>query len=168
LDNFIAEFSNHLLSVAKKNLVFVGLSEAEIENLKVAQGVHFLPKIYLDYLRLMGKDNGGVLFRDGGVVNKTSAKDSLSRNISSNNYKIVLPANAFVFYNYIGENFLFFLCSENDDPAVFLFYEGFDQFFKMSASLSHWFFEQSLNPLDFNINATPYSGEYVDGEDLPF
>lgn len=143
---------------------FIGCIDAEIEILRTAQQVDFLPDIYCQYLKIMGHQAGGILFRGGDRLLQTS-KQVLQRVLDDIDNSPLLSPNAFIFLSYQDVDFFFFIAEKaNDDPPVYYYGEGDTDFLKVSDHLSTGFLDQAFDPLRYpSSRKTP-----TDKGDLPF
>jgi hypothetical protein len=127
------------------------LGVREIEQLKVVQTVETLPKIYLEFLQTMGRKSGGIF-----MGCSTSFEELL--NLKKILYmmqdqhkgpKPKMPANMFVFLGIQDVDFFFFEATpDQDDPPVFYYMDGMDEYHQIAPSLSSWLWEQAFNPTE--------------------
>lgn len=129
--------------------VFEGYTESEIEEVRQAQNVTYIPDVYYQFLQVMGKKAGGFEISRGNLNTLKNRKDKL---IALLNDKLIgiqlnppeLPANAFVFYS-DGSKFLFFLVEEKqNDPSVFYYAKGDEIFNKLSGNLTNFLYEDGI------------------------
>lgn len=123
---------------------FEGCTEEEIEALKQYQQVHYVPKIYQQFLEVAGHKSGGILFK-GADANyeclkwlKAAAKTVLDE--CSDDHLLFLPEDAFVFLMYQSSEFSFFLTGEQqENPPVYNYHQCDEKFNKVAEHLSEWF-----------------------------
>jgi hypothetical protein len=137
---------------------FEGYSPADIESLRIAQGVKYIPKTYYDYLLTMGHSDGGVLFwgADSSYGALKVAKEDLKLILSQTQSSPPLPDSAFVFLSYQTADFFFFLAEKGiDDPPVFYFSSPEEGFIQVAEHLSEWFLNQSVAPIFYAYKMRP-------------
>jgi hypothetical protein len=147
---------------------FEGYSPADVETVRIAQGVDYIPKTYDVYLLAMGHSNGGVLFwgADSSYGALKVAKESLRTILNQNDGAPSLPDNAFVFLSYQTADFFFFVAEKGiDDPPVYYFANPSEGFIQVAERLSGWFLDQSFNPLSYAYAKKP---SYKEDPDIPF
>jgi hypothetical protein len=126
---------------------FKGCSDEEIEAVKTLQNIDFIPETYRQYLRVMGHENGNVVFRS---INCTwtdlkRLKQAVQSFLAVEDKTITLPTDALVFFFSHGTEFYFFPTAEHhDDPPVYYWHESFPSrnfhgFILSANSLSQWF-----------------------------
>lgn len=119
----IQEIGNKLI---EQGNILMGCSESEISQLESYYNIKF-PKIYLEFLALMGKGAGRYMSGSSCFFDElTNLKDWANELIVDNGFQPV-PNGAFVFWMHQGYQFAFFRLSENDDPKVYGFDEGIKQ-----------------------------------------
>jgi hypothetical protein len=117
----------------------IGCSEEEIKDIE--QRFHLkLPGLYKDFLRVMGRKAGNLFYGENmfypEVLKFQENAKFMMMNDDLTAPLIELPPTAFVFGHHQGEQFLFFLTSESDDPSVYHYLEGKDFFTKSFDKLS--------------------------------
>jgi hypothetical protein len=133
---------------------FEGMPDDEIEQVKTRQDVQFLPSVYIEFLRVMGRKSGGIF---GGcditlptlAILKTALFNELqdSREMGANVPD--LPPACFVFLSIQGTDFFYFDTATNaDDPEVYYYMGNWDRVYLVADRLSDWFWNQSFNYLD--------------------
>jgi hypothetical protein len=126
--------------------VFEGCSKAEIETLMKVQGVQRLPRVFKEYLAVMGKQ---------GIFSSLDGEDSVYSEIlelkedfqeSFNNRleepdspDFTLPQDALVFWAYLDECSYFLTNNEEDDPPVYHISIGDDNATLFRESISAYF-----------------------------
>jgi hypothetical protein len=105
---------------------FAGCSDVEIEALMKAQGVSYLPPIFIEFARTMGRGAGGYIFRgeDFGCLNWKGLKQSYQYHFADagldEEEMIFEPTDIFVFMGHQGYMFWFFHTDPPDEnPPVF-------------------------------------------------
>ena len=125
---------------------FKGCSDEEIQQLMQAQNVKRLPEQFIEYLEVMG--HGGIseifISDDADYHSMLYLKESLLNEIESDNPKFVLPDNAFVFFGHHDVQFNYFLTENNDDPSVYSFIPGRDDYPQVSHNKLSDYFEAVL------------------------
>lgn len=140
---------------------FIGCSEEEMEEIEQIEkvfGFH-LPKLYKDFLRLMGK-RANDLFPDENMLFPQILSFSEEAREILEDYQPhlleQLPKEAFVFSVYQGEQFSFFITSEGDDPPIYHFMADKRHFTKVCEKLSDFFRrareDAEFRPLLLRIN----------------
>ncbi len=131
---------------------FGGMSDAEIDQVRVAQTVDHLPQIYVDFLRVMGHQAGGI-FAGCSVslgellILKKALLNMMAQNRGINLTIPHLPEGAFVFLCIQGVDFFFFdTASGEDDPPVLYYMDSLSRFYPVAETLSSWLWEQAFNP----------------------
>ncbi|GEM_PF-6681077 len=118
---------------------FEGCSLEEVIELMHIQNVEHLPNLYKVFLLEFGKNNGGIIEVDGYHQLK-NVKRYLIHLLYSEGNIITLPDNVFVFFNNSGTCLDFFYTHDvNDDPPVYRYCEGNDNFIQIESKLSKWF-----------------------------
>jgi hypothetical protein len=102
---------------------FVGASPEEIEAVKAAQKVDYLPPIYEEFLVEMGHSAGyfyrGEFYTVGRLL---KLKDDVLEVMESDPAEPKLPDDAFVFRGHHGYEFLFFLTKGRDEnPPIYAY-----------------------------------------------
>lgn len=105
-----------------------GCSPQEIDELKAKQGVGFLPKLYVEYLAVLGRKAGNLdVGSDCFYPHLLRLKEWAQELLEENNCPLRLPDDAFVCLMHQGYQFLYFLTDDNnEDPPVFYYMEGHD------------------------------------------
>ncbi|PPK65611.1 SMI1/KNR4 family protein [Actinokineospora auranticolor] len=106
---------------------FAGLTDAEIEAVRAAQGVSALPAYYIGFLRRMGREAGAFLvgtdiFHPRILEVPEGARELLAENDESH----LLPDGAVVFALHQGYMAYWFDPNPTDNPRVHLYVEGRD------------------------------------------
>jgi len=108
----------------------VGCTDEEIELLCKAQGVDKLPSIYIEWLKVMGKQ-AGWLMRGSDILYPIDYKEDFRETYYdeeldvSSSYEF--PENSFVFWSHQGYQFRFFLVDATDSSAVYFWAEGMEK-----------------------------------------
>ncbi len=131
---------------------FIGLSEQEIQQVAEAQGVTHLPLVFREFLRVMGKQMGGMFIgADVGLRLLLKLKSALIAEMQSEReFHVIptLPENAIVFLVYQGVEFFWFeALPDVDDPPVMLYIQQESEFLKVADRLSEWLWTQASDPL---------------------
>jgi hypothetical protein len=102
-----------------------GCSPQEIEGIKSRQGVDYLPGLYVEYLAVLGKEDGDLhVGSDRLYSHLLLLKDWAKELLEENDQPFDLPADAFVFLMHQGYQFLYFPTANRDnDPPVFYYTE---------------------------------------------
>ncbi len=125
----LEDFDHTLKEYVRERVVFpedaMGCSHKDIESIKKAQDIHYLPSVYLGFLKLFGRSAGG-LFQgsDYAYEDLLTLKDEARRSMSWEEPPLQMPQGAFVFLGNQGVHFLYFLISDGDDPPVFSYVES--------------------------------------------
>lgn len=131
---------------------FEGMSDAEIEQVRTAQNVNHLPQVYVDFLRTMGHQAGGIFTGCSVSLRELLILKKALLNMMAQNRGIdlkipQLPDTAFIFLCIQGVDFFFFdTASGQDDPPVQYYMDSLSQFYPVAETLSSWFWEQAFNP----------------------
>ena len=115
-----------LLSLGLVDLSRVkGCSLQELEQIKIQQGIQQLPELYEDFLRVMGRGDGGLYSGSSCVYPELlSLKKDAEMLLAANDHPFKLPYDACVFWMHQGYQFVYFLTAEpNDDPPVYYYTE---------------------------------------------
>lgn len=129
---------------------FEGFTDEQIEEIRKAQKVNVLPKIYQQVLQVLGKDHAGIFMgMEATFAELKYRKEDMQISLG---YKRLeerptpeLPENAFVFFSLAGSRYVFFETqSEEDDPPVFFYSSGAPMFEKVADKLSTWFLEHGI------------------------
>lgn len=96
-----------------------GVNELDLDEMCQAQNVTHLPQAYKEFMTQCGK-GAGLYSRDADFIypRVCNLKNELLQELADE--VIELPDNAFVFAAYQGYQYKYFLCDENEDPAVYL------------------------------------------------
>lgn len=98
-----------------------GCEDSEIESIRVNQDVKRLPKMYIEFARLMGNGAGFLFETDATCKELLGVKMRVGERFrhSFNKQKFILPNNAFI-YDFSWDYFTYFL-DDNDEenPAVY-------------------------------------------------
>lgn len=118
----------------------IGCSESEIEQIKAAQTVTFLPEIYVEFLRKMGKLAGNLyLGSDWAYPDLLKLKLHASELLNENANSFVLPDDAFVFLMHQGYQFMYFRTNDlKADPEVYYYIEMEDIALGIYAPVREW------------------------------
>jgi hypothetical protein len=105
---------------------FVGCTPVQIESIKLAQGVLYLPQTYVDFLFTMGKRAGGLFIGTDCFCDQLSSLKTFAAELlieDETDYQ--LPDDAFVFLMHQGYQFMYFHTQDKaDDPIVYHYMEG--------------------------------------------
>ncbi|WP_418124766.1 SMI1/KNR4 family protein [Variovorax sp. 160MFSha2.1] len=116
-----------------------GISDAEIEELAIAQGQVALPAVYREFLKECGR-GAGLYQRDASFFfpEIKALKKQLVEMLADEEIKFPIPAEAFVFGAHQGFQFHYFLCNEISDPAVYQIDDGGSDPFIICESFSEY------------------------------
>jgi hypothetical protein len=131
--------------------IFEGLTDDEIEQIREAQEVEKFPQVYVDYLKSMGRKHGGIFTGCSvGFDELLELKKVLyMMQDQHKGPKPKMPANMFVFLGIQDVDFFFFEATpDQDDPPVFYYMDGMDEYHQIAPSLSSWLWEQAFNPTE--------------------
>lgn len=131
---------------------FEGLNVDEIEAIRAAQNVAKLPRIYTEFLRVMGRKSGGMF--TGCDVDfpaplrlKQSVFAMIEENREENPNIPLLPDDVVVFYGCQDASFCYFRTArDTEDPAVYYYVDGATKSYSVSPSLSKWLLQQVFDP----------------------
>ncbi|MBC7871121.1 MAG: hypothetical protein H7Y09_09815, partial [Chitinophagaceae bacterium] len=105
----------------QERTTFVGCTDEEIEELRQSQNVNRLPKVYINCMKVLGKQSGfigigsEIIYRYVKVLKQEAANIVINSEVG-----FLLPADAFVFFMSHSCIFKFFLTdNEDEDPPVF-------------------------------------------------
>jgi hypothetical protein len=132
--------------------IFEGMASQEIEQLKLAQEVKTLPRIYVEFLEIMGHKAGGIFVGcsisfEELLILKKALLNMMKENRHSGMTIPTLPDEAFVFLGIQGVDFFFFEANNNDnDPPVFYYMDGAKKYHEVASSLSSWFWKHAFDP----------------------
>ena len=126
--SFIRYLKNRWLSCPLSQPPLIGCSDEEVEALRVAQGVDRLPALYVEFMRQMGRADGGLGkpfdadFSYAAVIDLKSPELGYALPILRS---LGLERENFVFLSDNG-NFLYTFNTDDtiDDPVVYNFHEG--------------------------------------------
>lgn len=117
---------------------FDGCNDADILSIQTKFELE-LPKCYCDFLRAMGRGAGSFLVgTDFTYPDIMDLRESAECLLAECGVNFRLPANAFVFADHGGYNFVFFYCDGEDDPPTFLFVDSYDAPMQNAESFSEW------------------------------
>lgn len=131
-----------------KHLI-VGCLEAEINELQRKQEVVYLPELYKDFLRIMGKTTSRMLplVSELQYQHLLTGKKVAQNILKADNIGLSLPVDAFVFLIHQGDAFSFFETKDRvEDPQVYTYQGESDQFEKTYEKLSACLFEMIDGP----------------------
>lgn len=104
---------------------FIGCTKEEILRLKQSQSVKRLPAIYVELLYLSGKTLSDVIPLCSLCNYKEVIQLKAEAQYIFSEEQITLPVDAFIFYNHLDSQILYFLTETNeDDPVVYEYIEG--------------------------------------------
>lgn len=107
-----------------RDIELIGYTEEEVANLEIHHDIQ-LPEVYRKYLRLMGKYSGPVRVGDDSTYDDLfQMKERAIELMKAEHHVNQLPQDAFVFYMYQGDQFLFFRGNEGSDPPVYGFHRS--------------------------------------------
>ncbi|MFN6463513.1 MAG: SMI1/KNR4 family protein [Nostoc sp. DedVER02] len=99
-------------------------SDLEIIQFEQQQGIT-LPRIYKDFLKMMGHGAGKFLRgSDCFYQHLPQIKEWAKQLLLENDFPEALPKDAFVFFMHQGYQFSFFRLSEGDNPPTYSYCEG--------------------------------------------
>lgn len=126
-----------------RNMKIKGITDQEIKNVK-ASFEYELPEAYIEFLRTYGKEC--VLGHDVQILYPfmLGLRADLLELIEEDNLDFQLPKNAFVFSEYQGFQYHYFLCGESDDPEVYRIMDGNEPPYKVADRFSNYI-KQALN-----------------------
>lgn len=158
--NWIDSFAQKIVQAGlATEETLVGCSEAEIHELARTFKLR-LPKIYVDYLRRMGKQAGdflGECIRTYPGLLQYARQKAETLLEARTSYR--LPDTAFVFVERYGCQFFYFdTASGDDNPPVYRYFEGDKEPAKIADGLTEAFemaLQDDLSDLDPASN-TPY------------
>ena len=123
---------------------FRGCSDAEIDTLEERVNMK-LPGLFKDYLRRMGWSAGEMLQGSDvrfGCLHLLTGEGREELGLSG----VDLPQDAFVFFAHQGYDYMYFLVSDDDDPAVYRYHIDWDgprQVFRAFSGYLRWMFGSS-------------------------
>ncbi len=123
--------------------MFEGCTQEEINFLMQKQGVSYLPKVYRDLLKVMGRSGiYRVLEGDCTYYDLHVLKDRFDSITERENLKY--PADIFVFNDHQGYIFYFFRTkgTQKSNPPVYGYHDAWEGFSRLSDSLSGFFIQQ--------------------------
>lgn len=127
--------------IGKETVSSRGCTPEDIEEMKMAQGVARLPAIYVQFMRLLGR-NASPLF-EGEYYNCKDVKGLKQRayEVFREDFPFFnLPSDAFVFYNHQDDYILYFLTNtDENDPPVYL-HNDLGETRKVNEYLSDFYF----------------------------
>src|SRR5688572_27013995 len=115
-----------------------GCSEEEIIWLEQKFGV-VLPRAYRKYLETMGQGAGRLFTHDHAAVTYPYLADLTTK--ANETLASKLPQTAFVIHGRLGETFLFILCDNSEDSAVYRVIEWGQRINKVYLSVMDWLHE---------------------------
>ena len=102
-----------------------GMTESEIEEVRLDQRVDFLPGRYVEFLKVMGRDAGPIWFgTDAFYPGILSLKDDALEILRDNDVSDLLPTGAIVFAIHQGYQIYWMTNPDQDDPPVRMYQEG--------------------------------------------
>lgn len=146
--SFGVEFKEKLTSLGRAvPSQFKGMTEQEIEEVRIAQRVEYLPEIYRQFLLHMGR-GAGRLFQglDYTYSDLLDIKEAAIEFGAEDDPPFELPEDAFVFRSDQGVQFLYFhTIGKEDDPAVYSYVEGDRKHrpLKLADKLSEFFYNSA-------------------------
>jgi|GEM_PF-2510807 len=130
----------------QERTTFIGCTGEEIEELRQRQNVKRLPKVYINCMKVLGKQSGFI-----GIGSEIThhyvkvLKEEAAKMVIDSEVSFLLPSDAFVFFMSHSCMFKFFLTdNEDEDPPVFRYVETESEFYKETEHLSDWY-EQELD-----------------------
>lgn len=103
----------------------VGLSDDEIEAVRVDQGVTQLPARYIEFLRLMGRKAGSILVgTDIFYPDTLGLKPDGKQLLEENGLAVLISENSVVFAMHQGYQVYWMTSDGFGDPPVFMYQEG--------------------------------------------
>jgi hypothetical protein len=130
-DSFIEDFVQRLKDAGLVNSSYYpmhGCSDEQIKEIESKLKVS-LPPIYKKFLSVMGQKSGDFLrgsdFWYPELLTLRQGAESLLHDLSSS---LKLPQSAFVFGMHQGYQFFYFDTSDGDDPPVYYYLEGDEEF----------------------------------------
>jgi hypothetical protein len=128
-----------------------GCSEEEIELVRQGQHVDFLPQVYREFLREVGKQAGNLFA--GSTYTYWAAltlKDETNYELEKFERNFRIPDDAVVFLDHGGyANWYFHTRDRDDNPAVYVFYEEGEMVQKLTDHLSQ-FLEDAIRENSVN------------------
>ena len=111
---------------------FRGCTPEQIETLLVSQGVKCLPRIYIEFMEIMGHRAGDAFLRGEDycyelvIGMKQRAQETINFFAEDDpNELFHIPNDCFVFFGHHDIQYFYFHTSDcNDDPPVFSWFEG--------------------------------------------
>ena len=111
----------------RQKIKTIPCSKEEIQEINGNTG-YKLPKAYLEFLEVMGKDAGKFMRGSSCFINEIPfLKEWAVELLMENNFSEKLPQNAFVFWMHQGYQFAFFLLSDEDNPPIYYYNETKEQ-----------------------------------------
>lgn len=131
-----------------------GCTTEEIENVKLRQGVKFLPDVYRQFLNEMGHQAGKLYYgSDYSYKAILSLKVDIQHDLEFFERNFKLPEGAVIFLSHQGYVFWYFdTTNEENDPPVYRFSDDVEAPIMVKEKLSE-FFEQSVDELHRQIPA---------------
>lgn len=125
---------------------FFGVNVEQILEACKPQSVSFLPKTYIEFMQVFGKNAVPLFSHDSNISFDTLdyAKDIAIECLQDDKSPLVLPLDALIFQTCHVSRFQFFLtANQEDDPPVYLyFYDDPTQFQLIADRLSAYYFDQ--------------------------
>lgn len=100
-----------------------GCTEQQLQEIKIAQGVQYLPYLYEEFLRFMGVSSGDLFIGMDSTyayLKSGRMKQALQNLLDKDNFSQILEP-FFVFMSQQGHSFWYFKTGQNSDPEVFLY-----------------------------------------------
>jgi hypothetical protein len=122
----------------------LGCTDAQIAEI---QGTHNfkLPSSYIYFLKKLGVNAGDFyLGTDIFYPIVLELKEWAHELLKEHDIKSILSEDSFVFSMHQGYQFMYFNCSEGDDPPVYHYFEGDSDSKKIAKSFSDFFYEVSF------------------------
>ena len=129
---------------------FHGCTSEQIERLLIAQGVGCLPKVYIEFMEVMGHQAGnGFLIGEDYYYKIVIRMKQLAQEAIDDladydpSQAFHLPDDVFVFFGHHGIQYYYFHTTDcNDDPPVFLWFEGRGNPKQVANTLSEFFLSE--------------------------
>lgn len=130
-----------------------GCSEEEIRLIESQFGFE-LPEVYIEFLKIMGKESAGIFSGAEISYSLLPQINSIARQTAAEN-KIPLLNNSFFFFNNLDYSFLYFIAGEENNPPVYLLMiaDGPPTNEKVFDKLSDYFFYELDNYVKMKMYA---------------
>jgi hypothetical protein len=139
IDEFIDQIIE--LGLFTERYPILGCNPEQVEQIKTAQGVKYLPGLYEDFLLRMGQEAGRTFAGSDYAYNdllglKTKAQHILQQD----KIDFELPKDSFVFFSHGGYMFTYFdTHEEQTNPPVYCYFPGCSKPRKEWEMLGDWF-----------------------------